>query len=280
MKSKILAAIFVLTALLCLLVGTVYAWITVGETTVPMVFHIAKINSTITLYKGVDSNQNGILDRGWDAGEDTATVPIHELYEMVGTPQAALQEGSATINVAMEIADMLPSQIYTFKLHIINQGEADNFVRITFVGYNTASYTETYTGADFDAFMDSLKILSLTVGVVEEDNSVTWSPKDFFASSLSTFTTDPENTNNRPCSFTVISEILIEDGFIATNRNEIDLILRFQIESRDSINAMNIQLPGGSTLYLSEEEYETFQGKVLKLPLMSVYMEIYDPDEL
>ncbi|HPG91832.1 MAG TPA: hypothetical protein PK675_00300 [Clostridia bacterium] len=280
MKFKILAAICLLTALMCLLVGTVYAWITVGETTVSMVFNIAKINSTITLYKGVDSNQNGVLDYGWDDGEDTETVPIHPLYQMVGDPQAALQEGSATINVSMELDDMLPSQIYTFKLHILNEGEADNFVRITFVGYNTQYYTETLTGADFDEFIDCLKILSLTVGIVNEDNTITYSGKNFFANSLSTFTVDPENTDNRPCNYTAISEILIQNSLIATNRNEIDLILRFQIESRDTINAMNIQLPGGTTLYLSEEDYQAYQGKVLKLPLMSVYMEIYDPDEL
>ncbi len=266
MKFKLLSAVAVLMVLVCLLAGTVYAWISFGDSTAPMVFKIAKIDSTITLSKFRDDNYNGFPNL------DENNRPV---LEEIGT-QAALEEEFAEINMTMEILDMLPTQVHMYRVFIVNNSEADNDIRITFTGYDTADYADgsgnpLYTGEDFDNFINCLKIMSVTVVRVTEDGlDFSGGEKHFFANAV--FGSDSVNPDNRPLNFTVVSDIKIGNILVPTLSNEVTLVLKFEFETLETLNKPVDE--GGAGLNMTQAEYQSYQGRSFKLPIMSVYLEI------
>lgn len=259
MKKKLFSALIILTALMCLLMGTVYAWISFGDTTSSMTFKILKIDSTVTLSKVNDSNFNGVPDFDAD-GKPSITE--------IGT-QIAMEEESAAVDMAMNMVEILPTQIHIFHLFIENNGDVDNEIRVTFTGYNTADYLDesgnpVYDGTDFDYFKQCIKILSVRVGLVKEDGTIEYGQKHFFANAVF-----GEDGDNCPSNFTVISGIDIGNLLVPTKSNKVELYLKFEFETREALEEQGIVI----------SDYQDYQGREFRLPVMSVYLEIIASEE-
>lgn len=277
MKIKLLTIILALVMCACLLTSSVLAWFVISDQINYVEMQLAKIDSLVTIYKGYDYNYNGILNYGWYSGEDTSTVPSHPLYEELGQ-SAAVGAESVNIGLLMQIEDMLPTQLHTFKLHVLNNSDARNTVRMAFENYDVNSYLDEnngnapfYDGNDFDEFIALLKVLSVTVYKLNNDGINIDETYDKVYLAHMTFTSDGDNRNS---SLNIVSDLWVDSALQITNDNDVELLFVFEFEPLEDLIAPVAS--GGAGLTMTQAEYEANQNAFFMLPLLRIYLEIPD----
>lgn len=275
MKKKILIAVISLMTTICLLTSSVLAWFvfTDGIDTIQM--QLAKIDSWVTIYKGRDYNYDGNLDR------DNDNAPM---YNLLGQ-SAAVGSESVTLGLIMQLDDILPTQLHVFRLNVLNNSDARNTIRMSFEGYYVDSFVDDndtpedtsddvylYDGDDFDTFIDMLKILSVTVYVLENDGVSIASQCDKVFLGTMAFTVDEENANNRNSAIDIISDLWIDSALLSTNDNDADLLFAFEFEPLDVLTKTVEN--GGAGVTMTQAEYDSLQGRSFILPMLRIYLEI------
>lgn len=254
--NKIIISVLLITAFCG--AGAVFAWFTNGDRMGTMGFKIAKIDSTVTLYKANDANFNGIPDLLYDS----EGLPYTERYNYYDEKYSFDRESAvldyarsespdpADILLNISVTDMFPSKVFTYKFALENKSEASN--DIAFRLDETALTAET---------VSLLSTFSLRTAYVRNDNEIEYnSNKTYLFEHISGGTLSET---------TVLSGVsiagLIEAGTSGTNCY--DFWLMVEMEPYDALTA----LAGFS---MTEAEYNALQGQGLTLPGFRVYFEI------
>lgn len=116
--KKLLYSVIMTLAALSLLITAVFAWFIIMEKTEPIIISTGSLNTSCALYYGVDANFDGILD-------DDECVEITE-------------EG-------IVFSDVIPGQIYTYKMVVKNLGSVDGMLSVEASGI-IASHDDMYAG--------------------------------------------------------------------------------------------------------------------------------------
>lgn len=178
MKHRIIN-IVLLGLTLCALVSVSFGWWIEATVTDSFLIQSANISSTLTVYKGLDFNYDGNLDK--TEGEDT-------YVEVLKTEKNSKQIVVLDFRKSNEetLGSLLPNEIHTWKITVNNKGDANGYVYATIhemtaeqklmVKYMSLTYDgiKTYL---YDAVNDSTKIVF--GGDYERDVVKIQSSKDF-----------------------------------------------------------------------------------------------------
>ncbi|MFA6626949.1 MAG: hypothetical protein WCQ80_04055 [Bacilli bacterium] len=134
-KVFILFLMMILTVLLTVYIT--YAWFTVTEKSQPIIISTGSLKQSSRFYVGIDSNYDGVLDDG------------------------SYQE---LVHGGFEVSALIPGQIYTFKIVVINEGTVDGNLSVTMNNIITTnddilsefllSYVNPVTGLTVDKTLD------------------------------------------------------------------------------------------------------------------------------
>lgn len=234
---------------------------------------ITKINSEVYLYKGIDSNVNGIpdlTDADIEALLPNNPYPSDKYYyqetrafSYVAKEYALSTSNVGDIDMEMDCGKLYPTQKSVFKFACINNSDMENWITFT---YNTKTYST----------LDEAKLLStftIRVGhVVNNDEN-----GDTESSDISVEFTDKiyfsDYINGVVLSeFDVLSsEDAIEIGGcldVVNNSNCCDFWVQFEMESYESLKAHD------DDFTLTEAEYQAMQGRTLAFPLLKLSLEL------
>ena len=257
MMKKKLTLTAVLTV--CLLISVVfaavtYAWIFLGDTAQGMEYSIAKIDSSVILYRANDDNLNGIPNR---LDEDTSAKYYIEQYsfEQLGEEKFALSEDSeANMLTDISLTDVFPTQNHTFKYALVNKSTAENLITFKLVGgeYDDVAFLST---------------LSFRLGIVRSDSvdstaTVEFGDEIYLADHINGSTL--EDTEIK-----ALDDAIFIDGMTGaeTPDNYCDFWLQIEMESYEVLS-------GRDGFTLTEDEYNALQGKTVDIPNLYIYFEI------
>ena len=256
MKSSLIKTSILITALLLVLAfaTATFAWIFTGDIARGMEYSIAKIDSSVTLYRAVDDNMNGVPNR---LGEPLPLKYYVEQYEFtqIGDEKFALSDTSeANTLTTVSITDLVPTQIYTLKYALVNKSSAENLIT-----FKLASAT-----LDNAALLSTLSIRLGIVSAETTDSAATveFGEKIYLADCIT------GNTFNET-ELRALGESIFIDGMTGPESpdNYCDFWLQIEMESYEELSARD----GFS---LTEEEYNALQGKSAALPYLYIYFEI------
>ena len=241
MKNKLIISAAALAVSSLFIVGFVFAWFRVGDNINELSFQIARINSEITLYKAEDCNFNGFPDL--DINDDY-------IFNEIGYRYANTSEEETTEDLLkMQINNMMPTQIYTYKIAVNNKSEANNVIRFVFAEEESSN-------------LEYLKILSVKIGETIDGITV-FGNKFYFANNMN---------NNEFSEMTIMNNIEILGSAYATeNDNQKEFLLQLEFETYQNLSEA---VENENNKFSSQESYENAQDKSITLPLLRVYLEI------
>lgn len=271
MKKLIIPTISLIVAVL-FAVGFTFAWFNLADKANDFKFQIAKIDSTVSLFKAVDTNFNGIPNIVTKTNDDGTESEEFE-FMPIGNPVYAVSPATyVDETLKTEIENAQPTMIYTFKIILENKGDVDNIIGLSFI-----NYTQEDTAADISQFETNLKWLScvsVTVGgEVGDDGEL----KDFNGHVIEkVFLQDciTQNGSNYKWNDTIVfgeEDNLIIEGALSGDNNIAEFWLRYTIEPYESLVAHATQ---DKPLLLTSDEYQALQGKSFLMPLMCVSFQV------
>ena len=231
-----------------------YAWIFTGDVARGMEYSIAKIDSTVSLYRAIDDNKNGVPNRLSESEQLKYYVEQYE-FEKLGEDKFALTDDTeANLLTTVVLDNVVPTETYTLKYALVNKSTAENL--ITFKFYATEI-----------EHIDLLSTLSMRLGIVKSDAvdstaTVEFGEKMYLADHISGGVVEETEI-----------EALSSDIYIAgmsgaeTPDNFCDFWLQIEMESYEALVTHT-----GFTL--TEEEYNALQGQSVSLPYLYVYFEV------
>ena len=286
MKKKSIFKIifFSTTALLVLflIINVIYSWYVYVDQVGNVKIQITKIDSEIYLYKGIDSNTNGIPDLISDytsvelaeiqAKQDIYPSNKHyyqenRVFSYIDKEYALSTEPTEEIKLQMDMDKVYPTQIKTFKFAIINNSDAENYITFAF-------NEKTYSADD----LKLLSTMSFRIGRVLNASSpysisstetrVEYTDKFYFGNHITTSGTIKSN------EFVAIGD---DDAYeingalnVVNNDNCMDFWFQFEMES---YNTLTTNIDDYSS-YLSDSAYQSLQGKEIDLPLLKLALEL------
>lgn len=178
--ATIIGSMFVLFAL----IYATYSWYYAGDSMGKLGFEIMRIDSVVTLYEGIDSNANGVVDLLSTNGAEVDTyrftkegelsesyVEYNSLYyeevydfRYLDTTLVLEKDSEANLLKPIIVENLYPSKICTYKYALANYSFAENEIRCTFD-------TETSTMQEMSN-EEILKAFRMRLGAVREDGSV------------------------------------------------------------------------------------------------------------
>lgn len=171
-KRKIIYIITILVAIVSL-VSVTYAWYVYIKTLGSMQFSILQIESQVALYHASDTNFNGVPDMSPELNKYYNQITekytsygnqyYDEKYKFTYLDQrySLIADSESNLLNTVEINDIAPSKIYTYKFEIINYAACENTVEFSFDQNN----------------LDSSKLdqFEVRLGLVNLDTTVTYS---------------------------------------------------------------------------------------------------------
>lgn len=122
MKRKIF--LISIAIMLMITMFTTYAWFINLDTSPSFSIKSAKISAKIQLYEGVDFNHDGFLDL------KNNNDGYEECFET--KPEWVLDSTNHNVNsLSLNMTSILPNEIYTFKINIINLSDIDAYIKVT-----------------------------------------------------------------------------------------------------------------------------------------------------
>ena len=185
---------------IALLTIITFSWYVNINTSQDMKFEILQIQSLVSLYQGKDTNHNGVPDKLATTNygkyyNPTVNSGIYinyadyyytETYDFTYLDQryALARDSESNLLNTIEINDIVPSKVYTYKFEITNLSQRLNYVSF---------------GFDSDNTVDVAKLSTFTcrMGIVDNTGHVTFTSWHDFVSNnaYSAFTiTDPSLT--------------------------------------------------------------------------------------
>ena len=123
MRKRMIYNLTSLIVTLMLLITVSFAWWTGGIASNKVVIITANIASKLTTYEGLDFNYDGNLNKDKPFSDKSLETIKSET-------------GDKTPNIKLEFKDIVPTKVYTWKVNVLNQGDAH--------GYVTASLSDDY----------------------------------------------------------------------------------------------------------------------------------------
>lgn len=269
----IMTGVSVALAFCVLALSGILAWFAINDGINNMSFKIAKINSTVRLYYGVDDNYNGVPEllstpiTSANTAYYTYYTDVYNFYEPVTqfgnavyAEDFALSEEPTDVTLDIAATDVFPSRVYTYKLSLLNRGDASNTISMK-VAAKAASAFTAYTGTSLTE-ASLMKTLSVRIGTINRDGTMTFGSKVYFADS---FNADGDFSESTLLSGQSIMGI-IEAG--TTGANYLDYWLQIEMEPYDALAAKY-----GSS-FMTKDNYNALMGKSLTLPYMKIYFEV------
>lgn len=187
--------LFVTALALLLALATTFAWFSSRFITKDFTFTTAKLGSSVTVFLGTDFDHDGYLDLKKINGVDAETFdPV---------PSQLIDGNTVTI---IELSDILPSEIYTFKFNVYNSGDVAGDVLAVF------SYSDD-TSNEAKLF---LKTLAVTPVIIHADNTMTIGQKLYFADETVNTAQDPTTD----LSVDVVNQITLDKDRLPTGRTD------------------------------------------------------------
>ena len=213
MKKMIISVLNVLLIVACL-IATTYGWWINGSFGDGVIIKSAKIDSVITLEKGLDFNYDGILDVD-GSGE--------KLFEEV----METNKGKEQV-VILKFDSIMPSEVYTWRVTVQNKGDVAGYV-----------YATLYEDIDFSDGISKeeefLKFMSISSKVTDSEGNTVVVKKYF------------NTSTNETVLFGGTDNDLVQLGesiqieFMITFENIDDLIEKGICEETDKVNYQSLQ---------------------------------------
>lgn len=277
MKNRIIkqVCLLALTAVVLILViiPTTLGWYTNAKDISDVNLSITKIDSQIYLYEGYDANYNGIPDLITSHPEADQIIKDNQypeetyyeekrLFKYISNAFAMSTESSTENNFDLNLRNVLPSQIRTYKYAVINRSDVDNYLSFSFYDENYAAQTQR----------DLLSTLSVRVGkvvVVDGALTVDFSPKAYFCDFMidagsRSFTIDLNIEDST--EFATVIPGMISSGL--TTDNCVDFWFQFEMEPLSELKKHD------SDFSMSEEVYQGLQNKTVVLPKLKLTLEV------
>ena len=147
MKKMVINILNILLIVACL-VTTTYGWWINGSFGDGVIIKSAKIDSIITIEKGIDFNRDGILD------VDNSGNRIFE--ELEKTSRSAEQI------IVLDFENISPSEVFTWRITVLNKGDVAGYVYANF--YEDIDFTDGLSKEE-----EFLKFMSIST-IVEDSN--------------------------------------------------------------------------------------------------------------
>ena len=191
MKKIIINSLNILLIIACI-ITTTYGWFINGSFGDGVVIKSAKIDSIVTLEKGIVFNRDGVVDI------DDSGNKVFELIEKTnkGTEQV----------IIMDFDNIAPSEVFTFKVTVLNKGDVAGYV-----------YADLYDEIDFTDGISKeeefLKFMSVS-SVIKDSNGNNTIHKKYL-----------NNSTNQSVLFGGTDEHIVELG----GSIEIEFMITFEI---------------------------------------------------
>ncbi|MEG1923600.1 MAG: hypothetical protein RR054_04055 [Clostridia bacterium] len=156
-KFKFMAILTLLLATIFSSVTVVYAWIVIIDNTDSMSFTAAAVASRIIITKGLDNNQDGILEFDGTNDRFDEKTKLDSLYL---TPN---KDNIKVFTDALMIKNAMPTEIHTWKVEVENNGDVTCDLVFNIV-YNVKSLMKVFS-------------ISTSYG---DGNTITTTPKAYF----------------------------------------------------------------------------------------------------
>ena len=246
------------------LIGSSYAWFYNGDAISGITYSIAKIDSSVRLYKANDTNFNGIPDK-LAATESSVYYMEQFSFTALGGEVFALSEkSSANQIVSVQLENVFPSQVHTLKYSLINRSTAENVITFK-LGQDTLDADSIAMLSTFSARLGTVSAPDITsVG------TVTFGDKIYFADYV-TGNTVADTSNGTPSDVVIPAPggTVTIDAMVGQDKpsNHLDFWLQLEMEPYDVLAARD-------SFAMTESEYNALQGKAANLPNLYIYFEI------
>lgn len=217
-----------------------YSWYINMETTKQMEFEILQIQSLVSLYEGVDMNHNGLPDKLAQANVGKYYNPnvgngtyisyadnyYNETYEFKYLDQryALARDSESNLLNSIEITDLVPSKVYTYKFEITNLSRVGNWVTLGFLDNQDIDKTK-------------LKDFKVRCGVINGSGNIAFTSWQAFSD------------GNTYSAFNVSPASLQVDGYTSAvgggtlDVGRLDLWLEIKQDSESSLTLSSFTLP-------------------------------------
>lgn len=245
-------------------IGSSYAWFYNGDDISGITYSIAKIDSSVRIYKANDANFNGIPDKL--AATESAVYYMEQFsFTALGGEVFALSEES-TVNqlVAVQLENVFPSQVHTLKYSLINRSTAENVITFK-LGQDTLDADSIAMLSTFSARLGTVSAPDTTsVG------TVTFGDKIYFADYV-TGNTVADTSTGTPSDVVIPAPggTVTIDAMVGQDNpsNHLDFWLQLEMEPYEVLAARQ-------SFTMTETEYNALQGKTANLPNLYIYFEI------
>ena len=155
MKKIIINSLNVLLIIACL-ITTTYGWWINGSFGDDVIIKSAKIESIVTLEKGIDFNNDGILDVD-ESG--------NRIFEKITTTTRGVEQV-----VILDMNGIIPSEVFTYRVTVLNKGDVAGYV-----------YANLYEDIDFTDGVSKeeefLKYMSISTVITDSNGNKTVNKK-------------------------------------------------------------------------------------------------------
>ena len=257
-KKTLYLFVQLLATTFALLFATVsYSWLTIGDSIRGITYTVAKIDSSVMVYRANDDNLNGIPNL-LSAPENAVYYAERFSFTPISGEVYALAEDSE-LNMLTEISlnNVIPTAVYTLKYSMINRSSIEN--RISF------RFSSATINSDVAAVLSAM---SVRIGMVNSESVETYGELSFGEKVFLCDIINGESFSEIELKFS--DEDCFIPGFTGVDAtdNRKDFWLQFEMESYETLVAHN---PDFS---LSESEYEALQGKSASIPNLYIFFEI------
>lgn len=245
MKRKLIMHILTSVLSLALLVTISYAWWTGAEATNKVEITTANIASEVKVFEGNDFNRDGNLDQVSDGAGGFIDSFKKDPLQSENT-----STGGKAANIALNLLDIAPTEVFTWKVTIKNMGDAAGYVR--------AEISKDYLKEN-DKY---LKYFSMRA-VWTENGVQRLSKKIYFADLLKSST--PQNT--------LLFGGREEDKVDVKNENV--YYFKLELEAYDALIDGGLDANGNKIVHItdSKEErsaYQALQGQKVKYCILDI----------
>ncbi len=264
-----------------LLLGTAtYAWLRVNAGARNMKFQMARINSEVWVYSGVDSNKNGIPDlndapytsvSNTDANEITTTYDLYYTenysFDFIGREYAlAAYSGSTTITATAE--NLFPSQLQTYKFIAVNKSTLENKMAIALEDRNNTVGAVYNSTAGENPYL--LAMLYVRVGLINSDGSLSFGEFKYLSDMIKSIEKNADDTYKYTLTGLTLSEGYSIDAMAGEEEGRADFWLQVGIAPYVSL----AEQESFADLGITEADYQSMQGKSIQLPPLYMHFDL------
>ena len=236
----------------------------------------ANIATKITLYKGIDTNHDGVMDRGIDESLPESNQNDNNGRYVEVTKAATLNEETNITNLCLEFENVIPRAVYTWKLVVENRGDAAGYLR------GQISKDISQDSANSSEIFDYFKFFTVNGARTNKDTGIYDNTYPYSSSFIGKnyFALDSEGRANY-LQWNNLDDMITKINVFGNTLNdriavgEIKVyVFRFQLKAFDEL------LDNGLVKESDKTEYQSLQGKAFatQVPLLDIILSTDQPE--